>query len=61
MKKYLVTVYEIHSVDIEVEAMDEDEALDLANDKIEQYPYTVEYCSTKDPSEWHVIELGEDE
>ena len=61
MKKYVVTVYEIHSVDIEVEAYNKEEARDLANEKIEQFPYTVEYDHTMDVEDWPVLELGEDE
>jgi hypothetical protein len=61
MKKYVVTVYEVHSVDIEVEAYNKEEARDLANEKIEQLPYTVEYDHTMDVEDWAVLELGEDE
>jgi hypothetical protein len=61
MKKYVVTVYEVHSVDIEVEAYNKEEAKDLANEKIEQLPYTVEYDHTMDVEDWDVLELGEDE
>jgi capsular polysaccharide biosynthesis protein len=61
MKKYVVTVYEIHSIDIEVEAYNKEEARDLANEKIEQFPYTVEYDHTMDVEDWPVLELGEDE
>jgi capsular polysaccharide biosynthesis protein len=61
MKKYVVTVYEVHSVDIEVEAYNKEEARDLANEKIEQFPYTVEYDHTMDVEDWPVLELGEDE
>ena len=61
MKKYIVTVYEVHSVDIEVEAYNKEEARDLANEKIEQFPYTVEYDHTMDVEDWAVLELGEDE
>ena len=59
MKKYLVTVYEIHSVDIEVEAKNEDHARSIANVKIEESPYTVEYERTYDIDNWDVLELGE--
>lgn len=59
MKKYIVTVYEVHSVDIEVEAYNKEEARDLANEKIEQFPYTVEYDHTMDVEDWPVLELGE--
>ena len=61
MKKYVVTVYEVFSVDIEVEAYNKEEARDLANEKIEQLPYTVEYDHTMDVEDWPVLELGEDE
>jgi hypothetical protein len=61
MNKYVVTVYEVHSVDIEVEAYNKEEARDLANEKIEQLPYTVEYNHTMDVEDWAVLELGEDE
>jgi|688.fasta_scaffold677814_3 hypothetical protein len=61
MNKYVVTVYEVHSVDIEVEAYNKEEARDLANEKIEQLPYTVEYDHTMDVEDWAVLELGEDE
>ena len=59
MKKYVVTVYEIHSVDIEVEAQDEDHARSIANVRIEESPYTVEYERTYDIDNWDVLELGE--
>ena len=59
MNKYVVTVYEVHSVDIEVEAYNKEEARDLANEKIEQFPYTVEYDHTMDVEDWPVLELGE--
>jgi hypothetical protein len=59
MKKYVVTVYEIHGVDIEVEAENRDHAKEIANEKIDQYPYTVEYYSTKDVDDWQVLEIGE--
>ena len=61
MNKYVVTVYEVHSVDIEVEAYNKEEARDLANEKIGQFPYTVEYDHTMDVEDWPVLELGEDE
>lgn len=61
MKKYVVTVYEVHSIDIEVEAYNKEEARDLANEKIEQLPYTVEYDHTMDVEDWAVLDLGEDE
>ena len=61
MNKYVVTVYEVHSVDIEVEAYNKEEARDIANEKIEQFPYTVEYDHTMDVEDWPVLELGEDE
>jgi hypothetical protein len=61
MKKYVVTVYEVHSVDIEVEAHNEEHARDVANQRIEEYPYTVDYDHTMDAEEWPVLELGEDE
>lgn len=57
MKKYLVTVYEVHSVDIEVEAENEEDAKDVANQKIEDYPYVVDYCYTQGTDEWAVTEL----
>ena len=60
MNKYVVTVYEVHSVDIEVEAYNKEEARDLANEKIEQLPYTVEYDHTMDVEDWAVLELGAD-
>ena len=59
MKKYVVTVYEIHGVDIEVEAENRDHAKEIANEKIDQYPYTVEYYSTQDVDDWQVLEIGE--
>ena len=59
MKKYLVTVYEVHSVDIEVEAENREDAIDVANAKIEEYPYTVEYNYTMNTEDWPVLELGE--
>ena len=59
MNKYVVTVYEVHSVDIEVEAYNKEEARDLANEKIEQLPYTVEYDHTMNVEDWEVLELGE--
>ena len=54
-----MTVYEIHSVDIEVEAKNEDHARSIANVKIEEFPYTVEYERTYDIDDWDVLELGE--
>jgi capsular polysaccharide biosynthesis protein len=59
MNKYVVTVYEVHSIDIEVEAYNKEEARDLANEKIEQFPYTVEYDHTMDVEDWPVLDLGE--
>ena len=56
-----MTVYEVHSVDIEVEAYNKEEARDLANEKIEQFPYTLEYDHTMNIKDWAVLELGEDE
>ena len=61
MKRYIVTVYEVHSVDVEVYAGDEEQARDLANEKIEANPYNVEYDYTMDIEDWSVLELGEDE
>jgi len=59
MKKYVVTVYEVHSVDIEVEAHNEEEARDKANEVIEAEAPIGEYYCTKDPEYWDVLDLGE--
>lgn len=61
MKKYVVRVYEIHYVDIDVEAENRDHAKEIANEKIEEYHSTVQYCSTKDVDDWEVFEIGEAE
>jgi len=59
MKKYIVTVYEVHSVDIEVEAENKEDAKNKANEVIEAEAPIGEYYCTKDPEYWDVLDLGE--
>ena len=59
MKKYVVRVYEIHYVDIDVEAKNRDHAKEIANEKIEESHSTVQYFSTKGVDDWEVFEIGE--
>jgi hypothetical protein len=60
MKKYVVTVYEVHSIDIDVEAEDEDQAREKANDIMcEEDTLITEYDHTMDVEDWPVLELGE--
>ena len=61
MKKYIVTVYEVHSLDIEVEAENEQDAKDKANEVIEEEAPIGKYYCTKDTEYWDVLDLGEDE
>jgi hypothetical protein len=61
MKKYVVTVYEVHSIDIDVEAEDEDQAREKANDIMCDDTLITEYDHTMDVEDWPVLELGEDE
>ena len=61
MKNYRVRVYEVHSFDIDVEAENEDQAIEKANEVIEAEAPIGEYYCTKDPEYWDVLELGEDE
>lgn len=60
MKNYVVTVYEVHSIDIDVEAENEDQAREKANDIICEDTLIAEYAYTMETSEWPVLELGED-
>jgi hypothetical protein len=59
MKKYIVTVYEVHSVDIEVEAENKEDAKNKANEVIEAEAPIGEYYCTKDTEYWDVLDLGE--
>jgi hypothetical protein len=59
MKKYIVTVYEVHSLDIEVEAENEEDAKDKANEVIEAESPIGEYYCTRGTDYWDVLDLGE--
>ena len=59
MKKYVVTVYEIHSLDIEVDAENEEDAKDKANEVIEAESPIGEYYCTRGTDYWEVLEIGE--
>lgn len=56
MKSYRVTVYEVYSYDIDVEAESEDQAIDKANEVIEEESPTGEYSYTLPADEWSVNE-----
>ena len=56
MKNYRVTVYEVYSYDIDVEAESEDQAIDKANEVIEEETPTGEYSYTLPADEWSVNE-----
>ena len=59
MNKYVVTVYEVHSVDIEDEAENKEDAKNKANEVIEAEAPIGEYYCTKDTEYWDVLDLGE--
>ena len=59
MNKYVVAVYATYVVDIEVEAENEDEAKDKANDYIEENECEFEYYETRDMDEWETLKIGE--
>lgn len=56
MAKYVVTIEEVHSYDIEVEAENEKEARNKACDRIEEGEFEATYSYTFDPQEWNVSE-----
>jgi hypothetical protein len=56
MKSYRVTVYEVHSFDIDVEAENEDQAIEKANEVIEEETPIGEYSHTLPTDEWSVNE-----
>lgn len=56
MKNYRVTVYEVYSYDIDVEAENEDQAIEKANEVIEEEAPTVEYSYTLPTDEWSINE-----
>lgn len=56
MKNYRVTVYEIYSYDLDVEAENEDQAIDKANEIIEEEAPIGEYSHTLPTCEWSVNE-----
>ena len=56
MKNYRVTVYEVYSYDIDVEAESEDQAIDKANEVIEEEAPIGEYSHTLPTCEWSVNE-----
>lgn len=59
MKSYTVTVYEVHSYDLEIVANSEDEAREKANDLIETEAFIGEYDYTMDSDQWQVFDNGE--
>ncbi len=56
MKNYRVTVYEVHSFDIDVEAENEDQAIEKANEVIEEETPIAEYSHTLPAYEWSINE-----
>lgn len=56
MKNYRVTVYEVYSYDIDVNAEDEDQAIEKANDVIASDTPIGEYSHTLPTDEWSVNE-----
>lgn len=56
MKNYRVTVYEVYSYDIDVEAENEDQAIEKANEVIEEETPIGEYSYTLPTDEWSVNE-----
>jgi hypothetical protein len=59
MNKYVVAVYATYAVDIEVEAENEDEAKEKANDYIEENECEFEYYETQDVDQWETLKIGE--
>lgn len=57
MKKYMVSIKEIHYSNREVEAESEEEAKELAADNADEI--NLEYSDTCDSSEWIVEEIEE--
>ncbi len=60
MKKYRVSIPEVHHVTLELEADSEDEAKQQANRAIEEGlldAYDIEYSHTMDLDEWSVTEM----
>jgi hypothetical protein len=56
MKNYRVRVYEVHSFDIDVEAENEDQAIEKANEVIEEETPIGEYSYTLPTDEWSINE-----
>jgi hypothetical protein len=56
VKNYRVTVYEVYSYDIDVEAESESQAIDKANEIIEEETPSGEYSHTLPTDEWSVNE-----
>jgi hypothetical protein len=56
VKNYRVTVYEVYSYDIDVEAESESQAIDKANEVIEEETPSGEYSHTLPTDEWSVNE-----
>ena len=55
MNKYKVTIQEVHTMEIEVEAKNKDEAREIANTKISEGDIrNLEYSHTFDKDEWIV-------
>ena len=52
MKKFKVTVYEVHSFEVEVEANSPEEAKEKANDLLVDIAPDVEYDHTLDLDKW---------
>lgn len=52
-------MYEVHSLDIEVDAENEEDAKDKANEVIEAESPIGEYYCTRGTDYWEVLEIGE--
>ena len=52
-------MYEVHSLDIEVDAENKEDAKDKANEVIEAESPIGEYYCTRGTDYWDVLELGE--
>jgi len=63
MKKFMVTVKEVYTREIEVEAESKEEAIEKANDVIEEGEdeINLEYSHTLDTDEWTAEEMEEGE
>jgi hypothetical protein len=59
MKKFMVTVKEVYTREIEVEAESKEEAIEKANDVIEEGEdeINLEYSHTLDTDEWTAEEM----